>query len=197
MKPGLSDPKVLSFLPHESAGAACDAGPVEAAGWSRRRLGAAVLAAGLLAGCGFKLRGNQVFAFKRIAIMPNPGGAIARELRRSFGPDVQVLAPDEPVSSAQVVLTVSDESREKVVVGVNGSGQVREFQLRMRVRLRLTTAQGNELTEDAEISQQRDISYNETAALAKETEMALLFRDMQSDIVQQILRRLAAVKLAA
>jgi len=41
---------------------------------------------------------------------------------------------------------------------------------------------------------QRDISFNESAVLAKETEEALLYRDMQSDIVQQILRRLAAVK---
>jgi LPS-assembly lipoprotein len=45
------------------------------------------------------------------------------------------------------------------------------------------------------IVQLRDISYNESYALAKETEEAQLYRDMQSDVVQQILRRLAAVKL--
>jgi len=33
--------------------------------------------------------------------------------------------------------------------------------------------------------------------LAKESEEALLYRDMQSDLVQQILRRLAAIKPAA
>ena len=153
------------------------------------------LAASLgLAGCGFKLRGSQSFAFTRIAIMPNPGGAIAQELRRSFGNQVQVLAPDEPLTSAQLVLTVAEDPREKVVVGVNTSGQVREFQLRLRVRLRLSTAKGKELIEGDEILQQRDISYNETAALAKEAEEALLYRDMQSDIVQQILRRLVAVQ---
>ena len=156
---------------------------------------AGVLAASLgLAGCGFKLRGSQAFAFTRIAIMPNPGGAIAQELRRSFGNDVQVLAPDEPLTSAQLVLTVAEDPREKVVVGVNTSGQVREFQLRLRVRLRLTTANGKEIIASDEILQRRDISYNETAALAKEAEEALLYRDMQSDIVQQILRRLVAVQ---
>jgi len=155
--------------------------------------GTAVAGAGL-AGCGFKLRGNQTFAFSRIAIMPNPGGAIAQELRRSFGPAVQVLAADEPLTQAQLVLNMANEQREKVVVGVNASGQVREFQLRMRVRLRLSTAKGKELIEDDEILQRRDISFNESAALAKETEEALLYRDMQSDIVQQILRRLAAIQ---
>lgn len=160
------------------------------------RLAGALAASSGLAGCGFKLRGSQAFAFTRIAIMPNPGGAIAQELRRSFGNEVQVLAPDEPLTRAQLVLTVANEQREKVVVGVNTSGQVREFQLRMRVRLHLTTAKGKELIAGDEILQQRDISYNETAALAKEAEEALLYRDMQSDIVQQILRRLVPVQAA-
>lgn len=158
------------------------------------RLAGALTASLGLASCGFKLRGSQAFAFTRIAIMPSPGGAIAQELRRSFGNEVQVLAPDEPLTSAQLVLTVAEDQREKVVVGVNSSGQVREFQLRMRVRLHLATAKGKELIEGDEILQQRDISYNETAALAKEAEEALLYRDMQSDIVQQILRRLVAVQ---
>jgi LPS-assembly lipoprotein len=149
-----------------------------------------------LAGCGFKLRGSQAFAFTRIAVMPNPGGAIAQELRRSFGNEVKVLAPDEPLTSAQLVLTVAEDQREKVVVGVNTSGQVREFQLRMRVRLRLTTAKGKEIIEGDDILQRRDISYNESAALAKEAEETLLYRDMRSDIVQQILRRLVAVQVA-
>lgn len=188
MKPGLSVPRVLPALPHASAG------PAGAAGWSRRSLGAVLLASGVLTGCGFKLRGYQAFAFTRIAIMPNPGGAVAQDLRRSFGAVVQVLAPDEPLTQAQLVLNVGNEQRERVVVGVNASGQVRELQLRMRVRLHLTTALGKEIIDNDEISQQRDISYFETAALAKEAEEALLFRDMQSDIVQQILRRLAAVK---
>ena len=39
----------------------------------------------------------------------------------------------------------------------------------------------------------RTAGYSETAALAKEHEEAELFREMQSDIVAQVLRRLAAV----
>jgi LPS-assembly lipoprotein len=79
-------------------------------------------------------------------------------------------------------------------VGVSSTGQVREFQLRIRVKFRVRTPQGNELVPEAEILQQRDISFTESAALAKEAEEGLLYRDMQSDIVQQLMRRLAAVK---
>lgn len=158
-----------------------------------RAVGVLGASAGLGA-CGFRLRGSQAFVFSRIAIVPYPGGLVVQELRRSFGPAVQVLAADAPIAQAQLVLEVSNELREKVVVGINASGQVREFQLRMKVRLALRTAKGKEIMDGAEISQQRDISYNESAALAKEAEEALLYRDMQSDIVQQILRRLAAIQ---
>lgn len=163
-------------------------------GVSRRSLVVALVATGLLAGCGFKLRGSQNFAFTSIAIQPSQGGAVVQELRRSFGGTVQVLGDDVPLAQAQVVLKILGEQREKIVVGVNASGQVREFQLRLRVRFRLDTPQGKELIAENEILQQRDISYNESAALAKETEEAMLYRDMQSDIAQQIQRRLAALK---
>jgi LPS-assembly lipoprotein len=71
---------------------------------------------------------------------------------------------------------------------------VREFQLRSRIRFKLRTPGGKELIPDTELVQTRDISFNEGAVLAKEAEESLLYRDMQSDLVQQILRRLAAVK---
>lgn len=150
-----------------------------------------------LGGCGFKLRGSQNFAFSTLAIMPNPGGEMATELRRSLGGAVRVLAPDEPLNKAQVVLHILQEQRTKTVVGVSSSGQVREFQLRSQVRFKINTPQGKDLTPETEILQQRDISFNESAVLAKEAEEALLYRDMQSDIVQQLLRRLASVGHAA
>lgn len=168
-------------------------------GLSRRTLlkrASMVAGAVALAGCGFKLRGSQTFVFNRIALMPNPGGAVAQELRRSFDPSVKVLAADEPLDKAQLVLTLSNELREKTVVGVSASGQVLEYQLRMRVQLRLRTAKGKTLIEEVEISQQRDISFSESAVLAKEAEEALLYRDMQTDIVQQILRRLSKLQAA-
>jgi LPS-assembly lipoprotein len=156
------------------------------------RISLAVLALG---GCGFKLRGDQNYSFQTIAVMPQPGSAIAVQLRRSFGDSVRVLAPEAPLAQAQVVIDILQEQREKIVVGINSSGQVREFQLRIRVKFRVRTPQGLELTPPTDILQQRDISFSESAVLAKEAEDALLYRDMQNDIVQQLMRRLATVKL--
>jgi LPS-assembly lipoprotein len=148
-----------------------------------------------LSACGFKLRGAQSYAFKTLAVMPNPGGPLALELRRSLGDAAHVLTPQEPLTQAQVVLDILQEQREKTVVGVNSSGQVREFQLRVRVKFSVRTPQGKELAPESEVLLQRDISFNESVALAKEAEEVLLYRDMQTDAVQQVLRRLAMVRI--
>jgi LPS-assembly lipoprotein len=50
------------------------------------------------------------------------------------------------------------------------------------------------LIPEVELQQQRDLSFLESAVLAKEIEENMLYRDMQIDIVQQIMRRLAVVK---
>jgi len=159
--------------------------------------GALVVASAVstLAGCGFKLRGAPNFAFSRIYLGFTLNSALGNEVRRNIAanPSVQVLDATQ-LATAQVILDVLGENREKVVVGLNASGQVREFQLRFRFRFRLRTPDGKDLIPETEILQQRDISFNETVVLSKEAEEALLYRDMQSDIVQQLLRRLAAVK---
>lgn len=160
----------------------------------RRHLLLAVSSAAL-AGCGFQLRQPPKFAFDTIHVSAGGSSPLANELRRtiSSGGAVQVVAPATP-QQAQVVLDLLSEQREKVVVGLNASGQVREFQLRTRIRFRLRTTGGKELIPDTELMQQRDISFSESAVLAKEAEENMLYRDMQTDLVQQLMRRLAAVK---
>jgi LPS-assembly lipoprotein len=154
----------------------------------------AVAGGALLTGCGFKLRSSQNFAFETVAVTPEQGAGVAAELTRYLGDAVRPVAPRDGGAPPQAIVDILQESREKTVVGVNASGQVREFQLRIKVRFRMRTPKGVELIAPTDIVQQRDISFSESAVLAKEAEEALLYRDMQSDIVQQLLRRLAAVK---
>ncbi len=148
-----------------------------------------------LTACGFELRKAPNFSFKSIYSPFSLGSTLGIELRRSLESTGKVQVFVEPVDKdkAEVVLDVLVETRDKKIVSINTSGQVREFQLRFRFRFRLRTPKGKVLIEDTEIFQYRDISFNESAVLAKETEEALLYREMQTDIVQQLMRRLAAV----
>ena len=161
----------------------------------RRPLLVLAAAAAVLAGCGFELRRAPDFAFNSIAVAASPNSAMANELKRSIAAVGKVTVVDPARrDTAQVVMDFVSEQREKVVVGMSATGQVREFQLRTRLKFRLRTPQGKELIPETELLQQRDISFNESAVLAKESEENLLYRDMQSDIVQQLMRRLAAIK---
>ncbi len=159
-----------------------------------RRTAVAALAAAALAGCGFKLRSSQTFAFQTLAVTPERNGLVAADLIRYFGKAIVPLVPVQGAEPPQVIVDILQEVRDKNVVGVNASGQVREFQLRLRLLFRMRLPDGRELIGPTEISQQRDISFNESAVLAKEAEEVLLFRDMQNDTLQQLLRRLAAIK---
>ena len=160
----------------------------------RRAVIASGLAAVVLAGCGFQLRSSQSFAFQTLAVTPERNGLVAADLIRYFGKSIVPLVPRPGTEPPQVIVDVLQELREKSVGGLNASGQVREYQLKLRLQFRMRLPDGRELIAPTFISQQRDISFNETAVLAKESEEVLLFRDMQNDILQQLLRRLAAIK---
>ncbi len=157
-------------------------------------LGSAALL--VLAGCGFKLRGAPDFAFRSLRVNAAENSPLGNELKRNLASIETLSLVDNPreAASAEAVLDLLSELREKTVVGVNTSGQVREFQLRLRIRFRVHTPQGKELIGNTELLQLRDISFNESAVLAKEAEEGLIYRDMQSDLVQQIIRRLAAIQ---
>jgi LPS-assembly lipoprotein len=161
----------------------------------RRNLLLAAPALGLTA-CGFALRQAPTYAFGSIFVRVAENSAFGNELKRNLkaSGNLLVITDAKLLDSADVVLEVFGDQREKSVASLTSAGQVREFQLRTRVKFRLRTPQGKELISDVEILQQRDISYTETQALAKEPEEQLLYRSMQTDIVQQVMRRLAALK---
>lgn len=163
----------------------------------RRRRAIVVLCTAGLAGCGFELRRAPELSFSTLALTgfaprSELEAALRRELRASTTTRIV-----EASAQAQVVLEALVDRREKSVVASTAAGQVRELTLRTRLRFRLQTPAGRELIAPAEISLSRDLSYSETVALAKEQEESFLYRAMDADIAQQVLRRLAAVRLPA
>jgi LPS-assembly lipoprotein len=147
--------------------------------------------AALGAGCGFELRQPARVSFRSIALTGFARRSpLADELRRVLQRQVPVLAGTD---KAEVVLQALDDVREKSVVGSTAAAQVRELQLRLKFNFRVGTPGGRELIPRAELLVSRDMSYSETQALSKEQEENDLFREMQSDVVAQVLRRLASL----
>jgi LPS-assembly lipoprotein len=162
---------------------------------------AALLTLGGLGGCGFALRRAPTFAFDAIRFTGNEDTPVSRGLQRALMSAglrmADTTTPGQTPALAEprtVVLHVITDRRERVVAGQTDSGQVRELTLRARFRYTLSTPGGKVLLGDSELLLERDISFSETAALAKRAEEQTMFSDMDNDIVQQVLRRLAAVK---
>ena len=146
----------------------------------------------LLSSCGFQLRGAAPLPFDTL-YMPGTSGGIALDLKRNIQAGTRTAVIDD-AKKAEAILEFLQELREKKILSLAATGRVREFQLIYRVTFRVHDGKGGEFLPVSAVELSRDVSFNDTDVLAKETEEALLYRDMQFDMVQLILRRLAAAQ---
>lgn len=163
--------------------------------WSCKRLMkvlVGVALAAMLTACGFQLRGTATFPFNTINL-PQSQSVFLVDLERTIasGSNAKIV---RKADEAQAIFELLAEAREKVILSLNTQGRVREYQLRYRVAYRVHDGKGGYFLAPNDIVLRRDITFNDQV-LAKESEEALLYREMQSDMVQQIMRRLAASKL--
>ena len=159
----------------------------------------AVLLAVTLAACGFQLRGSNGaynMPFSSIFLAIPDTSALGNELKRNLRAGDRVVVTPTPVG-AQARFEVLSEARNKNILSLNNLGRVREYLLTYTLVFQVRDAGGSLLLGPTEITLRRNLAFSEEAVLAKEGEEALLYRDMQSDLVQQMLRRLAAVKTIA
>jgi LPS-assembly lipoprotein len=155
-------------------------------------------AAVTLSACGFHLRGSggrDALPFSTVYIGFPDTSPLGTELKRYLraGGDTTVVSDRK---AAEAIVEPLAESREKIILTLNSQGRVREYSLLYKFRFRVVEANNKELLPPTEIMLRRDITFNESQVMAKEREEEMLYRDMQSDLVQQILRRLAAIRKA-
>ena len=163
---------------------------------ARRRALRCIAGAGVvlaLAACGFHPRGAATYTFKTIFVnataSPPLGAALKRALEETGSATVPVAAKD-----AQVVLDIPTVVDDKQVLSLSQSGAVREYELIKRVGFRVHDADGNDWLPAGEIVVRRTYSFNETEVLAREAQEQRLLREMQQDVVQQLVRRLQAAR---
>jgi LPS-assembly lipoprotein len=147
----------------------------------------------LLAGCGFHLRGQATYTFSSIYLNTSKAPIFQTELKRALesGGNAKVLPSAD---GAQVILDVPAIIDEKDVLSLSSGGSVREYQLVMRVSFRLHDADGLDWRPPAEIVLRRAYTFNEAEVLARDAEEQRLLREMQSDAVAQLVRRLQAAR---
>ena len=154
------------------------------------------LLATILASCGFQLRGQVAIPYKTVFIETTGYSQFANDLERAIraGSDTKVVRNRD---EADAVLKVLSEAQEKRILSLSAGGRVREFELRYTVNYRVVDRTNQDLAIPGTIQLHRDLTYDDTEVLAKESEEILLYKDMKADAVQQMLRRLAVAKPVA
>jgi LPS-assembly lipoprotein len=147
----------------------------------------------LLAGCGFQLRGTADLPFKTIYMAPADQPGVALDLRRNIQAGTSTVLVDDP-KKAEAVLEFTQESRERVILSLTGGGKVSEFELQYRVSFRVRDQKGGEFVPPTSLLLKRAVTFSDSDILAKEKEDRLIYRSMEADMVQLILRRLEAAQ---
>jgi LPS-assembly lipoprotein len=157
------------------------------------RLSVGLVLIGGLVACGFHLRGEAHYAFETMFLSAPPALPITIELKRSLAGIGSAKLVDK-APEAQVVLDIVSVEDNKQILSLSGGGKVSEFLLIKRVLVRVHDNDGNDWLPTSEVLVRRSYTYSDTEALAKEAQEQRLWREMQTDAVQQIVRRLQAAR---
>lgn len=144
----------------------------------------------VLSACGFQLRGQQDYPFKRLAVVGG-GPAFVGRLTRIVQGGSDTVVVSSP-TNADAILRISD-NRGISVLTMNSLGVVEEYQLNYTINYSLTAADGTVLIPGSAIALNRAMTYSDQYSQSKVAEADLLFADMQSDAVDQLTRRLGVV----
>ena len=155
------------------------------------RLTVSIALCATLTSCGFHLRGQATLPFESMFIIGSP--AVATPIARAVRAGSKTRIVSNP-KEAEVTLDLLNEARERTILSLSSSGRIRELQIRYRISFRVYGRNSKEYIPPTEVVLKRDLIYSDSDVLGKEQEEALLYRDMQNDAVQQIIRRLEAAQ---
>nr|MBL8411079.1 hypothetical protein [Dechloromonas sp.] len=157
----------------------------------------AALFAVILAGCGFHLRGatsgNLPYKTMYIALPDTADVRIWLERYISAAGSTEIL-DDDRQKEAEAIFQQLGDNRQQTILSVNSQGRIREYRLQLNYRFQVVNQKGQVLVPPNEIALSRDMTSDDSNVLAKDLEAALLWRDMNNDLVNQIMRRLSIIK---
>lgn len=150
----------------------------------------------LLSACGFQLRGSYSLPWETLYIAMNENSAMYQQLKRHIEASTQTRVVRNAKEATATLIVVADQ-QSKSILSLTAKGRVREFQLARSFTYRIVDAQGKELVPASPIVLLREMTFDDEQLFAKEAEEAMIYNEMQNDLIQQLLRRLSAVKTAA
>ncbi|QEL56975.1 LPS-assembly lipoprotein LptE [Chromobacterium paludis] len=152
----------------------------------------------LLTACGFHLRGlgASIKPLPFSTVYLDAGGKGLESDLRTVLMRQPKLAVLEQAKGAQAVLSVVSENQSKDILTINTGGRINEYQLTYTATVRLVL-NGVPVEPDMTATVRRSMNYSDNQVLGKQQEEDLLWADARRDAAEQIVRRLAYLKVPA
>ena len=159
-----------------------------------RRLFLAAVPALLATGCGFQLRRSDGIPFATLYVDAPPGSLVAQRIRNSLTSNrktrLAATRPAKPRPCSKFPRKTAPRSSSRCPA----QGRVTEYRLGLRLSYSVDDKAGRVWRRPRSSKLTRDITYDDTKVLAKGAEEQLLYRDMDDNAAQRIVRRLQAIK---
>lgn len=166
--------------------------PSRTASMHPRWLSLGILALLLLSACGFHLRGAVPLSPSMERVYIEGGSSVlARDLRLNLEASGAEVV-DEP-QAARSILRILGETIDRRVLTVGSDARVQEYELIHAVRFALVREDETTLLPPQQVTVTRDYRFDPDRVLGAASEEALLREEMQRDLSQLVLRRLAYV----
>ena len=147
----------------------------------------------LLSACGFKpsnvIKLSQVQTPFSVSAK-DPYSNLADNIERTLSSGGAQIAR---AGEASNVISISKELLETEALSLDQNAQVREYVMRYRVVYSLLGVSGNTLIDNQIVELRRDFSYDVNTSAGSPAEQELLKREMQTEMIQSILRRSSIV----
>ncbi len=151
------------------------------------------IAAAVLDGCGFQLRGSNTLP----AIMASTAiegsdrySTLTKDLESAL--ILRGVRVVSETAEATAILKVLSSQANKRVLTVDAAGKVQEYEIRQTIRFHVTTPAQQFVLQEQQLSLSQDFVFVRTDVLGKEHEEVQVRRDLQRDLVNLMMLRMAS-----
>jgi LPS-assembly lipoprotein len=145
-------------------------------------------------GCGFELRREVELAsgWQRLAfVTPDDRGVLAREVRAALA---RGGAEVVPATDGVPVVRVLSANVGVEPVAIDATARVQEYAVILRVELEAQAADGSIALSKLPIELRREYAFDESQALGAQAQQDLIRRELEREMVQQVMLRIAALR---
>lgn len=154
--------------------------------------GLALFAMATLSACGWRIRGKVDLPYKNLFL----SGSMTPEFRDTLEMYLGIndIALVKTPKEADLVLEIITEQNARQVLSYNGAGQITAYRIISRVAFRTFDPNGIEVTPESDIYITRDVDFDQANVQSFDLLVTEFVKNMRIDIVNQLMRRLAAIK---